>query len=375
MVRIEVSTFDQLLAVLRERGYLPVGAVIRDGSLVIDELASVGNLARGFGDEHAPGSYTLEKREDRLLFGVVNGQQSWKKYLFSARTRLFSATRQGKGFEVDRVPLNGHHYAFIGVRPCDARAIAIQDRVFLGEYRDSSYATAREGCFILAVNCTRPAGNCFCASMGTGPKVVAGFDLSMTEILSSDEHFFVVESGSELGESVLRSVPHTPAGNDDIRKADLALEAASEQMGKSVDTDGLAGILAGNFEHQEWENVAKRCLACANCTMVCPTCFCSTVEDVTDLSGGHAERWRRWDSCYTLDFARVAGGNFRTSVKSRYRQWLTHKFSAWVSQFDTFGCVGCGRCITWCPVGIDVTEEVRTIRETRKIPEEPSTIS
>jgi Fe-S-cluster-containing hydrogenase component 2 len=134
-------------------------------------------------------------------------------------------------------------------------------------------------------------------------------------------------------------------------------------MGRKIDTVGIKELLYSNYEHPRWDQVAARCLSCANCTMVCPTCFCTTVEDVTDLSGEHAERWRKWDSCFTANFSYIHGGNIRATVKSRYRQWMTHKLATWIDQFGESGCVGCGRCITWCPVAIDLTEEVRAIRE------------
>jgi sulfhydrogenase subunit beta (sulfur reductase) len=133
-------------------------------------------------------------------------------------------------------------------------------------------------------------------------------------------------------------------------------------MGRQMDTNGLKELLQGNPTHKQWDDVAARCLTCANCTMVCPTCFCTTVEDHTDLTGQTAERVRRWDSCFTLDFSYIHGGSVRTETKSRYRQWMTHKLASWIDQFGTSGCVGCGRCITWCPVGIDITAEVAAIR-------------
>ena len=133
-------------------------------------------------------------------------------------------------------------------------------------------------------------------------------------------------------------------------------------MGRSLDQEGLKELLYENRNHPRWDDVADRCLSCANCTMVCPTCFCTTVEDSTDLTGDTAERVRRWDSCFTMDFSYIHGGAVRKSVKSRYRQWMTHKLGTWQDQFGSSGCVGCGRCITWCPVGIDITEEVAAMR-------------
>ena len=112
--------------------------------------------------------------------------------------------------------------------------------------------------------------------------------------------------------------------------------------------------------------MAERCLTCGNCTLVCPTCFCTNVEDVGDLTGDHAERWRVWDTCFSVDYSYIHGGSVRPSGRARYRQWLTHKLATWHDQFDSSGCVGCGRCITWCPVGIDITQEVAAIRETEE---------
>ncbi|MEU5265530.1 4Fe-4S dicluster domain-containing protein [Amycolatopsis sp. NPDC021455] len=119
----------------------------------------------------------------------------------------------------------------------------------------------------------------------------------------------------------------------------------------------LPSVIRESRKSPLWEEVASRCLTCANCTMVCPTCFCTTTEDVTDLSGEHAERHQRWASCFELDFSYVHGGSVRTSGASRYRQWFSHKLGTWHEQFGTSGCVGCGRCIAWCPAGIDITEE------------------
>jgi sulfhydrogenase subunit beta (sulfur reductase) len=141
-------------------------------------------------------------------------------------------------------------------------------------------------------------------------------------------------------------------------------------MGRTMDTKGIKELLYRNYENPRWDDVAKRCLTCGNCTMVCPTCFCTTVEDITDLTGEHVERWRKLDSCFTMDFSYIHGGSVRSSPRARYRQWMTHKLATWIDQFGTSGCVGCGRCITWCPVGIDITEETGAIRDSEKEPKE-----
>jgi sulfhydrogenase subunit beta (sulfur reductase) len=214
----------------------------------------------------------------------------------------------------------------------------------------------------VAVNCGKAGGTCFCASMDAGPQVGPGYDLALTEVVESERHYFVVEVGSDRGAGVLAELPHRLATEAEQGQAAAIVAATAGQMGRTLRTGDLKELLYRNFDHPHWDAVAARCLACGNCTMVCPTCFCHTVEDTTDLTGEHAERWRKVDSCFTTSFSFISSGSLRTSVKARYRQWLTHKLASWVDQFGTFGCVGCGRCITWCPVGIDITAEVASLR-------------
>ncbi|MBO0725375.1 MAG: 4Fe-4S dicluster domain-containing protein, partial [Blastocatellia bacterium] len=257
-------------------------------------------------------------------------------------------------------------------RSCDLHAIAVQDLVFLdGPYVDPIYQARREQAFIIAVNCGQGSGVCFCVSMKTGPKASFGFDLALTEVLEADRHYFVVEIGTERGAEILQASPHRAASESERGKAEEVVERTATQMGRSLDTNDIKELLYRNYEHPRWDDVTSRCLTCANCTMVCPTCFCTTVEDVTDLTGEHAERWRRWDSCFTVDFTYIHGGSVRATPRSRYRQWMTHKLATWIDQFGTSGCIGCGRCITWCPVGIDITEEARAIRETESAGSQP----
>ena len=250
------------------------------------------------------------------------------------------------------------------MRACEIVAIDVQDRVLRdGAYADADYAARREQIFILAVHCGSPSGTCFCVSMGTGPRAKAGFDLAATEVLAP-EHVFVVEVGSEAGRVILDRVPSRAATPDEQDAADRTVDEASAHMGRTMDTTNIRDLLMENLEHPRWDEVADRCLGCANCTLACPTCFCTSVEDTSDISGDEATRTRRWDSCFTLDFAYLHGDGVRPSLRGRYRQWLTHKVATWHDQFGSSGCVGCGRCITWCPVGIDITEEVAAIRAT-----------
>lgn len=360
---IDRTGLQRLCDALIQRDYQLLGPTLRDGAIIYDEIRSVEDLPVGWTDEQDGGTYRLKKRPDKALFGYVVGPHSWKKFLHPPVLSLWKAKKNGKSFEI--VPENGEvpKYAFIGVRSCELHAVAIQDRVFLhGKYRDPHYQARREHAFIVAVNCGQAGGTCFCVSMKTGPKATSGFDLALTEILEEHQHYFVVEVGSEQGAAVLQEIPRRAAQEQEIERAEQRVARAARQMGRALDTTNIKELLYRNLDHPRWDEVAQRCLSCTNCTMVCPTCFCTTVEDVTDLTGQQAERLRKWDSCFTMDFSYIHGGSIRVTPKARYRQWLTHKLASWIDQFGTSGCVGCGRCITWCPVGIDVTEEVRAIR-------------
>ncbi len=359
-VVIDLDGLAALLLVLGRDGRRVLGPIVRDGAIVIDELDGIDDLPAGWGDEQAPGSYRLVRRDDEARFGHVVGPHSWKAELFPPRTLLVRSTRTPDGFTVE-TPEEHRPAAFVGVRPCDLRAIETQDLVFdSSAHPDPTYQARRADAVVVAVQCTDPAATCFCTSMGTGPRASSGFDLALSEILDGG-HRFVVEVGSDTGRALLAEVPHTLATPTDVEAAHRRSDEAAARIERRVDTEGLPAKLAATLEHPRWDDVAERCLTCANCTMVCPTCFCGSIEDSTDLTGDHAERWRQWDSCFTLDHSYVHGGSVRSSTQSRYRQWLTHKFGTWHDQFGVSGCTGCGRCIAWCPVGIDVTVELAAL--------------
>ncbi len=364
---IERGDFQSLLDILAEKGYRLVGPTLRDGAVAYDEIASVSDFPIGYTDEQEKGTYRLRKTDEPKLFGCGLGPHSWKKYLFPSAIRLWQACRVDGSFDVQPEAHVPDRLALIGVRACELHAIAIQDRVLMGgEYVDPAYKAQRENVFIVAVNCGRAGKTCFCSSMNTGPQAASGFDLALTEVLEPNQHYFIVETGSDAGADVLNALPNRPATNEEIQAGEVIIAKTAAQMGRSMDVSGLKALLYANYDHPQWDKVASRCLTCGNCTLVCPTCFCTTVEDVTDLTGDTADRWRKWDSCFTMDFSYIVGGSIRPSSKSRYRQWMTHKLATWIDQFGTSGCVGCGRCITWCPVGIDITEEVHAMRAESK---------
>ncbi|MBI4796661.1 MAG: 4Fe-4S dicluster domain-containing protein [Deltaproteobacteria bacterium] len=353
---LEPRGLQQLLEVLNGQGYRLAGPTLRQGTLVYDYLSSIADLPRGWGDAQEGGVFRLRQLQEPRFFGFGVGQQSWKQFLYPPRRRLWQARREGNGFQI-LPPEDAVKFAFIGVHACDLQAIAVQDKVFLqGPFLDPHYRARREQAFILAVNCGHLCGTGFCASMGTGPRAASGYDLALTEILEGERHYFVVNLGSERGREVISRIPHKKAQAGEREAAARALSQAAGQMGRTLNATDIKALLYRNYENPRWDQVAARCLSCGNCTLVCPTCFCHTIEDSSDLTGELAERWRRWDVCYTVDFTYLHGGSVRATPRSRYRQWLTHKLATWIDQFGVSGCVGCGRCITWCPVAIDITE-------------------
>ena len=362
---IDRSGLDGLIRALADGGYTVIGPRVRDGAIVYEEISSVADLPEGLTDEQEGGTYRLHERDDDALFGFNNGPNSWKHHLFPPNLTLWKAKRaEDGGISYEEQEEEHPRYAFLGVRSCDLAAIAVQDRVFIGDsYTDADYEARRRDAFIVVVNCSKAGNTCFCVSMDTGPRAESGYDLALTELLDG-EHRFLIEAGSERGHELLAEIGAGEAGEEDRSAAVAVSEECASQMGRELDTDGIKELLYRNMEHPRWDEVSERCLTCGNCTLVCPTCFCHTVEDTSDLAGTEAERTRHWDSCFTLDHSYIHGGSVRNSPPSRYRQWMTHKLATWIDQFGTSGCVGCGRCITWCPVAIDITEEAAAIRAT-----------
>ncbi len=364
MVVFDRDALDHLVTALRDRGFDVVGPTVRDGAVVLAPLESGAELPCGIRDEQNAGRYRLRPGGDGAVFAHAVGPGSFKRWLYPPEATLWAARRTEDGFALEPSERRVRKLALLGARSCDVAALAIHDRVLAsGPHLDADYAARRAGAFVVAVDCLTPGGTCFCASTGTGPSVAGEFDLRLTELCDPGRHLFLVEAGSDAGREVLRGLPHRPASDAERADADERRRAAADRMGRALDVDGLPAILARADDDPRWEETAERCLACGSCTLACPTCFCHTVEDRTGLSGERAERVRLWDSCFTLEFSYIHGGSVRASRAARYRHWLTHKLSGWVEQFGTLGCVGCGRCITWCPAGIDHTVEARSVRE------------
>jgi len=352
------SQLPHLLNALLE-DYRVVGPRVGAGEIVLDWIGSPDDLARGYRDVQTPGIYRLEKAEDDgTVFTYVNGHESPKKFLHPGRFVEFV----GKPFQAEARPLpieeDRRKTAFFAIRPCDRQAIHVLDLVFKNAYPDYYYCRQREGSLLVVLNCTATGNNCFCVSMGTGPRADTLFDLALTEL----DGRFLLEVGSPEGEAVARRLDTRPATSEDLTEAAQDLAGAAASMRRKLNTINLVQILQGQFDNPYWDVMGEWCVGCGNCTAVCPTCFCYEIDDTLDLATGLVERIRRWDVCFTWQFTEMHGCNTRSELRQRYRHWCEHKLSYWVNQYGVFGCVGCGRCLTWCPVKIDISAVANTVR-------------
>ena len=366
---IDKADLQRVWDQLRQHGYRTIGPQIRDAAIVWDELVSLRDLPIGWWDDQEGGRYRLTRAPTDAWFEYVVGPHSLKSFTFPPRQTVLRGHRDQAGQwqfqEPDQAP---PPTAVLGVRGCDLAALAIQDRVFLGpDYQDPSYAARRQSLFLIAVNCQRSAATCFCHSFGSGPAATAGYDLALTELADQ----FVVHVGTQAGGRALAAAnpqecsaavrTEAEQAVESLRQRMVAAEAKAEPAARGLDLAGLRDRLYQQLDHPRWEQVAQRCLACGNCTMVCPTCFCSSIEEVPSLDEATVERNRVWASCFSAEHSYMNSGTVRKTTQSRYRQWLTHKLAGWIDQYGVSGCVGCGRCITWCPVGIDLTQEVAAL--------------
>jgi len=354
------TRFQKLLDTLHQAGYRCIAPQARDGAIVYDTLFRAEDLPRGVSDRQSPGTYRLEHTDSPRFFSWANGPQALKPFVFSPREPMWCSERTSDAIHFAEIDPAPEQLAIIGVRACDLAALRLQDRHFLeGPFPDPGYATRRGNLFLVAVHCTHPADTCFCASTGDGPRATQNFDLALHE---SNEGY-LVQTGSDKGRALIAPLSLAPATTAQQQAADREIEEAARRQVRRLPAGNLRDVLFENLSHARWEVVAERCLSCGNCTAVCPTCFCHNEADETELDGHRSLHVRQWDSCFTQGHSYIHGMTIRADTHARYRQWLTHKLGSWHDQYGRSGCVGCGRCIAWCPVGIDITEEATALCE------------
>lgn len=369
MTKIKKDYLRLLFDRLRD-SYRIIGPRKENDVIILSEI-DFNDIPAGYRDIQGPGTYRLNPPEsggERTTFSFSVGPDSFKRFLRPPHMeRLFTFKKSKRGISINPSIKEEKPLAFVGARACDIAALKKLDKVFLeGVSRDTSYSALRKDLLIIGVNCIYPGNNCFCHSMETGPELKDIFDIAITEL----DGYFILEAGTAMGEKIMDGLPSEKINNNDIEAKNSAAEHCIKMMKKSVRLSELPRVIYRNLEHPRWSDIAGRDLECGNCTQVCPTCFCNSSFDymllqgiskkATDISG---VKVRTWDSCFSTNFARVHGGNFRPSRRARYRHWMSHKLAYSIEQHGSSDCVGCGRCITWCPAGINITEELKAIRK------------
>ncbi|MDH5324136.1 MAG: 4Fe-4S dicluster domain-containing protein [Gammaproteobacteria bacterium] len=356
------SHFQTLIDQVLKQGYRLFGPQVENGAIVFKPLQSVRQLPQGWQLQQSPGSYVLTKTDNNQWFDWTLGPQGLKPLLFQSREVLWTVKKDAHGrlhFDSDSEKSPEPAMAVLGVRACDVAALQLQDAHFLRNgNNDSAYAQRRQGLLLLALNCGCSSPTCFCASSGDGPQVADHVDIQLTEL----EQGFVVRAGSEAGDAVLRGISQwtqavtsqqAQQALERIRFAGASQSRLMPSLGEQI-SDRL-------LDSACWDEVAERCLACGNCTSVCPTCFCYDVQEDFHSPSDTVLHYRQWSSCFTLDHSYMHGLNVRSNTSLQYRQWFVHKLVSWKQQYGRSGCVGCGRCISWCPVGIDITQTASDI--------------
>ncbi len=357
---LDAADRQRLIDALREAGYAVHGPVVRDGVIRYAPVATLADLPRGWRDTQAPGRYRLRQVDDERLFAWAAPAESLKRYVFPPREFLFTVHREGGALRFTPAVAEAPKIAVLGVRACDLAGLHLQDRHFLhGPHPDPACRVRRRNLFLIAVHCTAPADSCFCAATGDGPMARYGYDLAIGEL----DDGWLLTARSEGGRTILERLPAPPADPDRIAAHGRAVAAAAAGQRRRLPAGDLSAALSARLESPHWAEVAGRCLACGNCTAVCPSCFCHAHVEEPSLDGEHSRRLRQWDSCFTAGHSLLHGRPVRADTASRYRQWLVHKLAGWHEQYGRSGCSGCGRCLTWCPEGIDLTAEAAAVLE------------
>ncbi|WP_107852543.1 4Fe-4S dicluster domain-containing protein [Oceanimonas marisflavi] len=342
---------------LVQSGYSVIGPQVKDDAILFAPLDHVDDLPWGWQELAGAGSYRLQHTAGKRAFAWNTGPQGLKPWLFKPEQVLWRAEHTEQGLHFRAVEPTPERLAFIGLRGCDLAALAIQDRHFMdGPYADRFYRAQREQLFIVAVNCGRSAETCFCVSTGDGPEARSGFDLLLDEL----DDGYLLQAGSDQGAAIAAGLPLKKATGKQLARARTLLAGARQQQ-RAMPSEAELAQLVDWLDHPRWQQVAERCLACGNCTSVCPTCFCSRQDTEGDIQNRQAGQVQRWDSCFSEQHSYITGKVIRAEIRHRYRQWLVHKLATWQQQFGRSGCVGCGRCIAWCPVAIDLVEEAQAL--------------
>ena len=266
--------------------------------------------------------------------------------------KLFGFRKEGGSLKLETPPPETEKQLIFGIRPCDARAIAIIDMVFKDAYEDKYYLSRRQNSLLVGLGCLKPYDSCFCTSLGFGPAEAADVDIMLTD--TGDEYFIeeITDKGKEL---MLKTAGTEKTGKEDEVKAAAVKKAAFNKVTRKIDTRQIEKRLPAAFEDKEhWEKISAKCVSCGICTFLCPTCYCFDIND--ELLRGEGARYRNWDSCSFPLYTKMPAENPREEKWRRVRQKVHHKYTFYPELFGIIACTGCGRCIRLCPVNWDITQ-------------------
>lgn len=352
------DNLHELLTLLQAVGYNCVGPSVTEGAIQYDKIQTVDALPQGYELDISPGHVRAIKKNHERYFAWPNGPSGIKPWLYKSRELLWKAQANENGFVFSEPTIEADPIAYIGARACDLAALQLQDLHFMySDFPDPYYSANRNALFIVGVNCSHAASTCFCASTDDGPEIFSGYDLLLDEF----DEGYQVRFGSEKGLKIFEQLSLTPVSLDNKAQAKSQLANVVASQERDMLHENMHANIFSNLDDKEWEKIAEKCLACGNCTSVCPSCFCHREVEVPALDGRSSTHFREWDSCFNQDHSYIHGLTVRDETRLRYRQWMSHKLGSWREQYGRSGCSGCGRCIAWCPVGIDFVAEANLI--------------
>ena len=294
------------------------------------------------------------KEPEDIILDFYNSVQS-PKHLWFPQTETLLKAIQGDDIKI-QMPSNADKKAIFGIRPCDARAITILDKLFLDEPIDNYYADKRKNTLTVGLACNDPHRNCFCTSLDCGPHATDGMDILLTDI---GEKFYI-EVFSEKGSQAMEKMSLSNVSDADKADKERLKNEANSLITEELDIGKMKNNIDNMFEDEYWQTVADKCVSCGACTYLCPTCHCF---DITDVDyGNKAKRQRTWDACQFQSFTiHSSGHNPRANKKNRMRNRIFHKYSYYPAKFDDVLCTGCGRCITCCSGNVNLKQIIKDV--------------
>ncbi|MEM4513481.1 MAG: 4Fe-4S dicluster domain-containing protein [Ignisphaera sp.] len=328
-----------------------VGYKVFGGSVIWGSISDVNDLPLNVSDIQGPGFFRITKGT-RFRHSVA----SPKVFLNPSEQLLLMVFRN---YDVESVVGEIPRVVLFGIKPCDVKSIEVLDSI-LGNH--PLYAKARKAIAgIVVEECLEPGETCFCGATDSGPNAGKGFDISYAKV---NENSVIFRYGSNLGKRIIDELGLKEAERDIVEEyVRLVENAKTKTVSKIPKVVDVQKALYNCIEDISiWAMLSKNCVGCGNCNYVCPTCFCLEFEDEI-VDERYAKRVAKWIGCLTYTYGQVAGGHFRPQLYMRYRHFVLHKFLFYPKQIGLLGCVGCGRCITWCPLGVDLRKTLSEIVE------------